>query len=189
MWNLLPQSQRKRILLLPHCLWPPNLIWLHKPCGHKTGLTCLEWHPPIKSYNPWNTWSCKVTWQTENISFTLQRPPIKSHDYITMWSCEFAWQVRYIRSPFAYDQWLQILTGFWRAVTHQVIRTFKYVELKWHDSLITWLTWGHVKNWINPICSFKSLMALNLGKCWLQWGDPEHKCINFHQPLVAFVFQ
>ena len=66
---------------------------------------------PIKSHDPLNTWSYKITWWTKIISSLSLRIvtkygkmviylneflPIKSHDPLIIWSCKITWQTKII---------------------------------------------------------------------------------------------
>ena len=62
------------------------------------GLTYHQGIPTIKSHDPLASWSCKITWQTKNISLAAKLGrmvtylklllPVKSHDHKITWSYE-----------------------------------------------------------------------------------------------------
>ena len=120
--------------------------------------------PLIKLNEPSITRSCRIRWQTNDISpqqvpmtiklgrmvsYLESLLPINLLDPLVTWSCKITWQTKTIITPLSECLWQPILAGFW--VTY--LEGFLPIKLVVH--LVTWSSRSRdkLKPYISTVCS------------------------------------
>ena len=112
-------------------------------------VTYNEELPPINSYEPLITWSCKVTWQIKcyispTIMLVVTKPgrvktyhgglPLsKSHDDMVLWDHVTSKTYLYYHKGYDHQTW-QSCDLPWGASNQKVTRSFDYMVLKCHET-------------------------------------------------------
>ena len=120
--------------------------------------------PLIKLNEPSITRSCRIRWQTNDISpqqvpmtiklgrmvsYLVSLLPINLLDPLVTWSCKITWQTKTIITPLSECLWQPILAGFW--VTY--LEGFLPIKLVVH--LVSWSSRSRdkLKPYISTVCS------------------------------------
>ena len=116
----------------------------------------------------------EMTTKTYQKGDILQRaPPVKSYRPLTASSSKVTWQIKCFISTCR------------RARDTTLGKTATYCARFPLDSLITWTTWGHVRNWKKYPLS-KALRSLNLTWWWYQEGPWP---TNSNYPLITWPYE